>query len=436
MPQSSPLRFPWIPLFVWILLFALVVFSAAMQDLAPVRMRLGMVFFWGVALTTLLTVWLALRRSRIDRGTPEDVKLEDLKHIGPTVPVLTDVRWQIALEREAWFEVWQTMGDEPKLDRFTRIVAPQIQQLFPGSAVGFYIRDKQETLVLALKVGESFAGRQSFHLEDCEAMSRGVLVDANLDAGTECSCSHHITSGPVFAACIPIVCADQFYGQLSVYHPLATIDVDGNSRSTILQKGQTLASCLALYLQGYSLKESLHQQNIRDTLTGLFNRRYMEETLFREFAEAIRRRNSIGVLMILPDQIGTIRATHGGKASDQILWEIGQRIPRYIRTEDIPCRLDEDCFCIILPGASLEISMQRAEKMRFELGGLNILFQNQPLSTTVSIGVSMFPDHSSTVHGLINMTEMAVRNAQRQGGNRIALPPVTKTVNWGVETPP
>lgn len=432
MARGSTPNFPWIPLFLWILLFALAVSLASLQVWELPEHGYRVVALAGVVLTMILTWWVSRRRSDSE---PLDLLLTAQHNQSKESSSLAvDPHWFAALEREAWFELLQTMGEESKIDRFVRIIPPQIQQLFPGTSLGLYIRDAKETLILYLRSGDQFSGPTTMHMSECEAMNRGQVVEEMITAESpRCTCKHHGNPDSMFVACIPILSDDHFYGMIAFYHPLETLEREGMSRSAILQKGQTLASAISLYLQNIFLKDALHQQTIRDTWTGLFNRRYMEETLFREFAEATRRRTTIGVVMVYPDQINAIRSTHGPKAAEQVSWEIGQRVPRYIRTEDIPCRYDEDLFCIIMPGAALDITMQRGEKMRRELGALNVLFQNHPISTTFSVGISLFPQHSNTVHGLITMTEMAVRNAQRQGGNRLALPPTTTVVNWDVE---
>lgn len=432
MARSSSTSFPWIPLFLWILLFALAVSIASLQPWTSPEHGYRVVALAGVLLTMALVWWITRRKAESETLDLLLTAQQNQSKEKSNLPV--DPHWFAALEREAWFELLQTMGQEAKIDRFVRIIPPQIQQLFPGSSIGLYIRDSKETLILYLRSGDQFSGPATMHMSECEAMNRGQIIEDMITSeNPKCTCKHHGSLNNMFVACIPIFSDDHFYGLVSIYHPLEMLEREGMSRSAILQKGQTLATSISLYLQNIFLKDALHQQKIRDTWTGLFNRRYLEETLFREFAEATRRRTTIGVVMVYPDQINAIRSTHGPKAAEQVAWEIGQRLPHYIRTEDIPCRYDEDLYCIILPGAALDISMQRGEKMRRELGSLAIMFQNHPVTTTFSVGVCMFPQHSNTVHGLIAMSEMAVRSAQRQGGNRIALPPTTTVVNWDIE---
>lgn len=431
MARGSNTPFPWIPLFIWILLFALTISLVSIQPWESPEHGYRLVALVGIIITMVFSWWITRRRAESETLDLLLTAQQNQSKESSGLPV--DPHWFAALEREAWFELLQTMGQEGKIDRFVRIIPPQIQQLFPGTSLGLYIRDAKETLILYLRSGDQFGGPATMHMSECEAMNRGQLVEETITSDTpQCTCKHHGSIENMFVACLPIFSDDHFYGMISFYHPLTTLEREGMSRSAILQKGQTLATAISLYLQNIFLKDALHQQKIRDTWTGLFNRRYMEETLFREFAEAARRRTSIGVVMVYPDQINAIRSTHGAKAADQVAWEIGQRLPRYIRTEDIPCRYDEDLYCIILPGAALDITMQRGEKMRRELGSLAIMYQSHPVTTTFSVGVCLFPQHSNTVHGLIAMTEMAVRNAQRQGGNRIALPPATTVVNWDV----
>jgi diguanylate cyclase (GGDEF)-like protein len=429
--MNTPNRFPLIPLVGWIVLFSLVVVSAGAQVQAALEMRLGIILFWGIALTVLLAVWVHLRARVSEPPVLDAPSAGDLDSATPNL----DPVWQASLEREAWFEVLQSVGEEDRLDHFLKMIPAQIQQLLPGTSLGLYVRDSMETLVLRLCVGEHFSGPASLLMSECEAMSRGQLTQYRLLPNSKeyCGCKHHGAGTEMFAICLPIVFGDHFYGLVSLYHPLAEIEGGGSLRSSVLQKAQTLTSALGIFLQQQILRDNLQEQKIRDSLTGLFNRRYMEETLLREFAEAIRRHTSIGVVMVYPDQIATIRNNLGVKASDQLLWEIAQRLPRYIRTEDILCRHDEDHFCVILPGASLEITSQRADKMCRELGGLSILFQEQAITTTFSIGITVFPQHSSTVHGLLAMAEMSVRNSQRLGGNQVSLPPQTTTISWESE---
>ena len=164
-----------------------------------------------------------------------------------------------------------------------------------------------------------------------------------------------------------------------------------------------------------------------DALTGLFNRRYMEESLRREVSAARRHNTPIGIIMMYPDAIETVNKERGHHAVEQLLWELGQRLPGFIRTEDIPCRYEGDVFCVILPGADLKITRARAERIRNEISQLKIAYGESVLETTLSMGVAVMPAHAGDARGLLQAAGESMQMAVQSGGNRVilaeALPP-------------
>jgi diguanylate cyclase (GGDEF)-like protein len=159
----------------------------------------------------------------------------------------------------------------------------------------------------------------------------------------------------------------------------------------------------------------------------LFNRRYMEESLVREVSAATRHRSPIGLVMIYPDSVSQIQEQRGRHAVEQLLWELGQRLPGYVRNEDIPCRFEGDVFCVILPGADLKITRARAERIRNEISQLKIAYGDTVLETTLSMGVAVMPAHAGDARGLLQAAGESMQMAVQAGGNRVilaeALPP-------------
>ena len=102
-----------------------------------------------------------------------------------------------------------------------------------------------------------------------------------------------------------------------------------------------------------------------------------------------------------------------------MLWELSQRLPRYIRYEDIPCRYDNDTLCVILPGADFEITRERAEKIRHEIENLQIAYGNAILETTLSLGVAMLPQNAKNERDLIEQASQALLDAEAEGKNRV-----------------
>jgi diguanylate cyclase (GGDEF)-like protein len=152
---------------------------------------------------------------------------------------------------------------------------------------------------------------------------------------------------------------------------------------------RVFAEYLALALSNLKLRDTLRQQSIRDPLTGLFNRRYLEETLAIEIERAKRDTGPFSVLMLDLDSFKRFNDTHGHEAGDAILKALGGFLQRQVRGGDIACRYGGEEFALILPGASLEVAQERAEHLCGGVRTLAIDYKGSPLGPlTVSIGLA------------------------------------------------
>jgi diguanylate cyclase (GGDEF)-like protein/PAS domain S-box-containing protein len=166
----------------------------------------------------------------------------------------------------------------------------------------------------------------------------------------------------------------------------------------------------------------LREQSVRDHLTGLFNRRYMEETLERELLRAARKQLSLGVIMLDVDNLKRFNDTYGHAAGDAILRELGKMLLGHVRGEDIPSRYGGDEFIIVLPDASREVTRERAELLRQNAHHFNIQFEGQTLEpVTLSLGVAVFPEDGSTRAAVLKAVDDALYRAKREGRDRVVL---------------
>ena len=160
----------------------------------------------------------------------------------------------------------------------------------------------------------------------------------------------------------------------------------------------------------------LREVSVRDHLTGLFNRRYMEETLERELLRASRNRRSIGIIMLDVDDFKSFNDTYGHAAGDSILRELGILLLRHVRGDDIPCRYGGDEFIIVLPDASRKITRERAEHLCDLSHYINIQIEGKILeAVTLSLGVAVFPENGSTGETILRSADAALYAAKRKG---------------------
>ena len=166
----------------------------------------------------------------------------------------------------------------------------------------------------------------------------------------------------------------------------------------------------------------LREQSVRDHLTGLFNRRYMEETLERELLRAARKQLSLGVIMLDVDNLKQFNDTWGHAAGDEILRELGSLLLRQVRGEDIACRYGGDEFILILPDVSSQVTCERAELICKYAGQFHLQFEGQSLAAvTLSLGVAVFPEHGTTSTAILRAVDAALYRAKRQGRSRVVV---------------
>jgi diguanylate cyclase (GGDEF)-like protein len=121
----------------------------------------------------------------------------------------------------------------------------------------------------------------------------------------------------------------------------------------------------------------LREQSVRDHLTGLFNRRFLEEILERELLRASRRQLSLGIIMLDVDDFKQFNDTYGHAAGDVILRKLGSLLIEQVRGEDIPSHYGGDKFIIVLPNAPREVTQERAERIRESAHPIQILFEGR-----------------------------------------------------------
>ena len=188
------------------------------------------------------------------------------------------------------------------------------------------------------------------------------------------------------------------------------------------QLAAVLAEQVALALGNLKLKESLKNQSICDPLTGLFNRRYMEESLEREFSRANRNKTSLAIVMMDLDHFKRFNDTFGHQAGDTLLRAFGDLLKRNTRGQDIACRYGGEEFALVLTDTTLTGALQRSEILRQQVKQLSVEYAGQLLgAVSISMGVALFPDHGITMGDVLRASDQALYCAKREGRDRVSV---------------
>lgn len=257
---------------------------------------------------------------------------------------------------------------------------------------------------------------QVFENTSCWALRTGHphLVVAG---DTSAPCAHAAGVKHTYL-CIPI----QAQGEaLGIIHFQATDEVPTLADSELSLK-TTFAGQLGLSVANIGLREALRTQSIRDPLTGLYNRRYLQEMLEREIRRAVRADQPLGILMLDLDHFKKFNDTYGHEAGDTVLREAASFLIKNVRAEDIVCRIGGEEFVVILPTASLDAAKSRAERVRSRLRELTVVHQGQSLGAiTVSVGVAVVPEHGTSPKEVLEAADAALYQAKRNGRDRVEL---------------
>jgi diguanylate cyclase (GGDEF)-like protein len=306
------------------------------------------------------------------------------------------------------------------------ISAQSARKLFPAQAGALYVISASRNLLEAVAVwGESPQGSDErvFAPDDCWALRRGqVHLVLNPSAGLVCK--HVRANGPATLPylCVPMMAQSEALGVLHLQ--CCQPGLEPGERNHIAESKQRLAEAvadsIALALANLKLRETLRNQSIRDPLTGLFNRRYMEETLERETRRAKRSGASLGIIMADIDHFKRFNDAYGHEAGDAVLRALGKLLQTRVRGEDIACRYGGEEFTFVLPSASLHATQQRAEELREQAQYLRVEQGSQSLgSLTLSLGVAVYPQHAETWEAVLQAADAALYRAKESGRNRV-----------------
>ena len=297
-----------------------------------------------------------------------------------------------------------------------KVVALMADELFPGMDGLFAILSVGERLETVARWGTEPPQQAVFALDDCWAMRRGQPHEV-LDPQGSLLCRHFVLRPDTGYLCVPLTVQGETLGVLCL---IGLSTGKGESPSTQKSLAVTVGEDIKLSLFNLRLREKLREQATRDPLTGLYNRRYLEESLERELYRTNREGSPLCVAMLDLDYLKKFNDTFGHEAGDRVLRELGRVLREKLRKSDISCRFGGEEFVLVLPGSTLADARLRVEQIRLLVKGLQVRHDDQILGRlTVSGGVAASPEHGSTAAELIRAADDALYAAKQAGRDRV-----------------
>lgn len=304
-------------------------------------------------------------------------------------------------------------------DEIYSTVEEYAQRLFGALAGALYTHDEAKSGFDRRRCwGASCAHAKWLAGDECWALRMGSVHSVATDTPS-LRCAH--IAGEMHASyiCSPIIAHGEMLGLL---HLQADWPAESNRPAARIDLAQEFAERIALAFANFNMRESLRVQSIRDALTGLYNRRFLDETLALEEQRARRDGDSVGIVMLDIDHFKQFNDTFGHDAGDALLRELGSFLRTQVREGDTACRYGGEEFTLILPGADFESSRLRAEMLRRKVCGVEIEYQGQKLGPiTFSLGVATYPQHGRSWREVLKAADRALYRAKKSGRNRVVL---------------
>jgi diguanylate cyclase (GGDEF)-like protein len=301
-----------------------------------------------------------------------------------------------------------------------RVIAAGLDRLFPGEpGTLFVLREPGGVLVPAAAWGPAALPEREWTRDDCWALRRGCVHV--VEPGGDLLCAHARPQAGHGSLCVPMIAQGAAVGVLHLQTAPPRSRRAGEQQLLAEAKRRlavTVGEQVGLALANLRLRESLREQAIRDPLTGLFNRRHMQESLDREFHRAHRRQRSLGLILLDLDHFKKYNDTRGHQAGDALLRVIGEFLQTHIRGEDIACRYGGEEFLLILTDSVLDDTRRRAEQLR---EGIKALPEEQRGMVTASLGVAVFPEHGFTSAAVLRAADAALYQAKDAGRDRVVV---------------
>jgi diguanylate cyclase (GGDEF)-like protein len=312
-------------------------------------------------------------------------------------------------------DVLQSASDHADANAVLKATAVE---LVPGFSGALYVfNNSRDRLVLSTTWAraENDALPETINPNACWALKRGK-PHLNRGDSTKLCCAHHVGSETSLE--IPMIARGEIVGLLQLF----ASGISAVERlEHITDLGSALADGMSLALANMALREKLRNQALRDPLTGLYNRRYMEDCLQRFVRLAERENREISLIMVDLDHFKRLNDEHGHSFGDQVLRDAALTLTGSLRETDIVCRFGGEELVVILPDCPLERAADKAELLRLRIEELS---STHGADISASFGVASVPHTSQSVTDLLQAADQALYKAKQGGRNQVAKAPL------------
>ena len=379
-----------------------------LRTLFITRVRLSLALLSSVALLALATVILIVHRT--NRRQMRDLHTRAVKE-----RELMGEQLRLAREVRLLGELNEWLQSSRSLDELFDMVARFMTHILPEAEGGVYVYSNSRDVLDGCASWNGGTHKSHIHPEGCWGLRRGRTYEFGAsEIDFVCEHAEPHDGRPYF--CFPILAHGETVGLL---HLRAA-----EGREACFHKSRKLAQLCAeqisMAIANVRMRDQLHDQSVRDPLTGLFNRRHMTETLRKAISRSQQTGAALSLIAVDVDHFKKFNDTHGHDAGDMVLRAVGAALEQGCDRDEIACRIGGEEFMLILPDNSPDDAMTRAEQLRQSVEAVIVRYGEKALPRiTISVGVAHYPAHGTMPQDLMRAADDALYVAKDKGRNQV-----------------
>ncbi|SDW63493.1 diguanylate cyclase (GGDEF) domain-containing protein [Ruegeria halocynthiae] len=378
------------------------------RDLFITRVRWSLAVLSGVSLLALTAVILVIYRT--NRRQVRDLRARAAKE-----RELMDDQLRLAREVRLLGELNEWLQSSRSLDELFDMVSRFMTHILPEAEGSVYVYSNSRDVLDGCASWNEGSHKAHIHPEGCWGLRRGRTYEFGAsEIDFICEHAEPHDGRPYF--CFPILAHGETVGLLHLRAHDGREEAFHDSKKL----AQLCAEQVSMAIANVRMRDQLHDQSVRDPLTGLFNRRHMTETLRKSINRSQQNGSPISLIAVDVDHFKKFNDTHGHDAGDMVLRAVGSALEQGCDRDEIACRIGGEEFMLILPDNTPDDAMTRAEQVRQAVEGISVRYGEKSLPRiTISVGVAHYPAHGVMPQDLMRSADDALYAAKDKGRNQV-----------------
>ncbi|NOD48318.1 diguanylate cyclase [Ruegeria sp. HKCCD5849] len=379
-----------------------------LRNLFITRVRLSLAILSGVALLALTTVILIVHRTNLRQ-------VRDLRKRAVKERELMDEQLRLAREVRLLGELNEWLQSSRSLDELFDMVSRFMTHILPEAEGSVYVYSNSRDVLDGCASWNGGTHKSHIHPEGCWGLRRGRTYEFGAsEIDFVCEHAEPHDGRPYF--CFPILAHGETVGLLHL-RALAGRDACFHKSRKL---AQLCAEQISMAIANVRMRDQLHDQSVRDPLTGLFNRRHLTETLRKSISRSQKTGAALSLIAVDVDHFKKFNDTHGHDAGDMVLRAVGAALEQGCDRDEVACRIGGEEFMLILPDNTPEDAVTRAEQLRQAVEAVTVRYGEKALPRiTISVGVAHYPKHGTMPQDLMRAADDALYAANDKGRNQV-----------------